>query len=106
MNMKEYTRGNISGSIATESERPIAQTMTQLASQVGDLETALRALAGRISPLLPAGSPFDRPQRETATANAVPQPVRSHLCDELHSRVYQLRELTGSINEMVKSVEL
>jgi hypothetical protein len=32
--------------------------------------------------------------------------VRSHLCDELQTRIYQLNSLTASINEMVKGVEI
>jgi hypothetical protein len=81
--------------------------MTQLASQVGDMETALRALAGRISPLLPAGSPFERAEKLAGNSvQAAPKPVRSHLCDELQTRIYQLNSLTASINEMVKGVEI
>lgn len=90
-----------------EEARAVTRTMTDLASGIGDLETALRALAGRISPLLPAGSPFERAQKvNEVNATVVPVPVRSAHCDELHNRVYQLRSITAAVNEMVKSVEI
>ena len=95
--------------LAQETSRAFPNAMTELASQLGDLETALRALAGRISPLLPAGSPFERAEKlagQNISAPAVPQPVRSQLADELYSRIHALRSLTGSVNEMVKSVEI
>jgi hypothetical protein len=99
-----------SGVQTAEAARPIPSSMTELASAIGDLETAARALAGRISPLLPAGSPFSRVDKQLASegqgAAPVPRPVRSHFCDELQSRIYQLRSITSSINEMVKGSEL
>lgn len=95
---------------ATEAQRPVASTMTDLSSAIGDLETAARALAGRISPLLPSGSPFSRNEKEAAMQNMnaqnVPRPVRSPFNNELSDRVYALRSITSSINEMVKGIEL
>lgn len=85
--------------------RPIASTMIALASAIGDLETAARALAGRISPLLPAGSPFSRAEKEAALTGhgtQAPRPVRSQLNDELQcspSRRASTRWSRGSNSE-------
>lgn len=89
--------------------RPAVSSMTELASCIGDLETALRALAARVSPLLPSGSPFERPTKDAvqgAQTNAAPRPVRSHFTDELQSRIYALRSITSSVNEMIQGIEI
>lgn len=94
---------------AIEAERGIPVAMTQLASALGDLETAARALAGRISPLLPAGSPFERTEKylqETNQATNVPQPARSGLCSDLHARIYGLQAITANLQQMVKGIEI
>ena len=84
-------------------ERAVPQVMTEIACALGDLETAVRALGGRISPLLPAGDPFGHPNKETAST---PKPVRSHFCDELHNRLYVIQGITERVNEMVRSLEM
>lgn len=90
-----------------EESRPVTSTMTEIASAVGDLETAIRALAGRISPLLPAGNPYNRVDGSKGEAGtSVPRPVRSHFNDQLQTRLYELRGITASVNEMVKGIEL
>lgn len=104
-----YSPGQ-NGAQAIDAQRPVASSMTELASAIGDLETAARALAGRVSPMLPAGSPFERNEKEAAATlgqgTSVPRPVRSHFTDELQSRIWSLNAITASINEMVKSIEL
>jgi hypothetical protein len=98
---------NAIASAVPEEQRPVAASMNELASSIGNLETALRSLAGRVSPLLPAGSPFERGDKMAPpTGTSTPRPVRSNFTDELQSRIYALNSLTGSVNEMVKSIEL
>jgi hypothetical protein len=97
---------NIAGQTA-EAERAIPAAMTELASAVGDLETAMRALGGRISPLLPSGNPYERAEK-VGENNALPapRPVRSHLCDQLHTRIHELRGVTVNLQQMLKGIEI
>ncbi len=89
----------------SESPRAFSSAMAELATAIGDLETAARALAGRISPLLPAGDPYNRIGKDGAQTSP-PKPVRSPLCDEVHSRTWSIRAITERLEEMVKSVEI
>lgn len=112
MNSRAQSQNAYLGDVAqTEADRAIPQAMTQLAETVGALETAARALAGRISRLIPGGSPFERSEKlasmqQTAQPGGAPVAVRSHHCDELHTRIYELCEITARIKEMVKGVEV
>lgn len=90
-----------------DEDRAIPRAMAGLASAIGDLESATRALAGRVSRLIPGGSPFDsvgkeRQGRTTTVATA----IRSHHCDELENRACELSEITARINEMVQNIEV
>lgn len=98
---------NRAGSQGTvEPSRAVSQTMVELASAVGDLETALRALAGRIGPLIPGGAVVEDAGRTIQTAVNTPKAVRSPHCEELQTRVYQLGAITGSIQRMVENIEI
>ena len=93
----------------TEAERAIAVAMSDLASRIGDLRTISRELANRISPLLPGGSPFDRIEKAaSAMAPNVtsPKAVRSAHCEQLDSRIYELRELTETLQGIVGNIEI
>ena len=91
----------------TTEERAIAKSMTELASCIGDLDTAVRALAGRISPMLPGGSPFNVAVKDVPAE--MPPPVRAVQLrhnDELQSCIYSLREITGTLGGIVSSIEI
>ena len=90
----------------TESPRPVQNDMAELASTIGDLESAVRALCGRISSLVPSGDPYSRVEKAGQGVQSVPRPVRSHFGDELQNRIHELRGITASINEVVKGIEL
>src|SRR5688500_14906951 len=84
--------------IIEDGERAIPRAMTSLAESVGNLETAARQLSHRLVPINPAGSPFERDecvQKEAAVG--APQPVRSHVCDQLHARISQLDAITARL---------
>ncbi len=88
-------------------ERAIAQRMSSLASQIGDLRTVARNLANRVSPMIPGGSPFEMDRIAKAAPGAnVPTPVRSPHCEQLDSRIYELRELTENLESIVRSIEI
>lgn len=110
MNDSQQTRSFRDSPAEVEADRAIPRALTELASALGDLETAARAVAGRIQYAIPGGSPFDRLEKEMASkvgnSPSAPQPVRSHICDELHTRIYQLRQVTARLNEMAQGVEL
>jgi hypothetical protein len=91
-----------------EPDRAVAQAMAELASAIGDLETAARALGGRTSALIPGGSSvfsIGAAVKDTGQVS-VPKPLRSPHCCELQDRTFQLREITDRINDMVKQIEI
>jgi hypothetical protein len=92
----------------TSDERAISRSMTVLASSLGDLETAARALLERVSPMIPGGSPFNHEQatKLAGGVTSAPQPVRSDFCAALDSRIYQIREITERLNEAARTVEV
>lgn len=92
---------------ATEESRPMSASMTQLAESVGDLDTSVRQLAARVSPLIPGGNPFDQPQKEPpGVGTASVTPMRSGMVSELQARVYQLRQIMNTIQGMARNIEV
>lgn len=107
--MNYANQGQEAGQQTAESERAISLAMTSLASQIGDLRTVARDLARRIAPLTPAGSPFDRADKAAAAiamGSNTPKAVRSTHCEQLDTRVYELRELTEALQSIVRSIEI
>lgn len=96
---------------AKEEQRAISASMSELASMCGNLETEVRRLASRIRLALPGGSPFDAIDKQagmpaTTSVGREVAPCRSHLTEELQSRIYQLRELGNTVGGMAERIEL
>lgn len=94
-----------------EADRAISASMTELASTCGDVETEVRRLARRIAGAIPGGSPFDMLDKQQSVTTGIPSgqvptPCRSHLTEEIQTRIYQLRELAKTLNGIVERIEL
>lgn len=104
-NQQDYNLGALRQQ--TEDARAVTQAMTQLACVLSDLDTAVRTIAGRISPLLPAGSPYNRIDSAKQSAQEMAaKVVRSQLCEQIHDRIAHINTITVALNEMSKSVEI
>lgn len=88
---------------AVEADRAIPTTMRDLTEAIGELESAVRAMCGRISPLLPAGDPF---ANKTGEGTNTPRPVRSEFCESLAGRLAEVRGITAYVNQVVRSIEI
>lgn len=99
----------LAGANAAEEDRAVLSSMTELADACGVLETEARRLARRIALAIPGGSPFDALDKQAGQINSTgiaPAPCRSHLTEQLQSRIFQLRALANAIGGMAERVEL
>jgi hypothetical protein len=83
--------------------RAIPTALAELDHAVGEHETALRSLAGRLSLVLPGGIPGNNGGKD---ATSQPKSVVSEVTDKIKTNTAILRALTSQVEALTSVIEV